>query len=116
MANMLQNRCKKLGFKKNMFYKIPPGEGKPYLASGLLLNFMYFISRDVKCKIIGYDFKSWCKDPLWYRSSTGKYLSKKHKMYLKIQAGCRLPYWKTCLNYNPKNVLLYKLLWYMFPS
>ena len=32
---MLQNTCKTLGFKKNMVYKIPPGEGKPYPASGL---------------------------------------------------------------------------------
>ena len=33
---MLQNPCKTLGFKKNMVYKIPPGEGgKPYPASGL---------------------------------------------------------------------------------
>ena len=24
-ANMLQNPCKTLGFKKNMVYKIPPG-------------------------------------------------------------------------------------------
>ena len=24
---MLQNPCKTLGFKKNMVYKIPPGEG-----------------------------------------------------------------------------------------
>ena len=33
---MLQNRCKTLGFKKNMVYKIPPGGGgKPYPASGL---------------------------------------------------------------------------------
>ena len=36
MANMLQNACKTLGFKKNMVYKIPPGGGgKPYPASGL---------------------------------------------------------------------------------
>ena len=33
---MLQNPCKALGFKKNMVYKIPPGGGKPYPASGLL--------------------------------------------------------------------------------
>ena len=32
---MLQNPCKTLGFKKNMVYKIPPGGGKPYPASGL---------------------------------------------------------------------------------
>ena len=32
---MLQNLCKTLGFKKNMVYKIPPGGGKPYPASGL---------------------------------------------------------------------------------
>ena len=25
---MLQNPCKTLGFKKNMFYKIPPGGGE----------------------------------------------------------------------------------------
>ena len=31
---MLQNPCKTLGFKKNMVYKIPPGGGKPYPASG----------------------------------------------------------------------------------
>ena len=34
---MLQNPRKTLGFKKNMVYKIPPGEGgKPYPASGLV--------------------------------------------------------------------------------
>ena len=27
MANMLQNSCKIIGFKKNMFYKIPPRGG-----------------------------------------------------------------------------------------
>ena len=32
---MLQNPCKTLGFKKNMVYKIPPGGGKTYPASGL---------------------------------------------------------------------------------
>ena len=32
---MLQNTCKTLSFKKNMVYKIPPGGGKPYPASGL---------------------------------------------------------------------------------
>ena len=32
---MLKNPCKTLGFKKNMVYKIPPGGGKPYPASGL---------------------------------------------------------------------------------
>ena len=32
---MLQNPCKTLGFKKNMIYKIPPGGGKSYPASGL---------------------------------------------------------------------------------
>ena len=32
---MLQNPCKTLGFKKNVVYKIPPGGGKPYPASGL---------------------------------------------------------------------------------
>ena len=35
---MLQNSCKTLGFKKNMVYKIPPGEGKPYPASGLIIK------------------------------------------------------------------------------
>ena len=34
---MLQNPPKTLGFKKNMVYKIPPGGGKPYPASGLLI-------------------------------------------------------------------------------
>ena len=32
---MLQNTRKTLGFKKIMVYKIPPGGGKPYLATGL---------------------------------------------------------------------------------
>ena len=32
---MLQNPCKTLGFRKNMVYKITPGGGKPYPASGL---------------------------------------------------------------------------------
>ena len=32
---MLQIPRKTLGFKKNMVYKIPPGGGKPYPASGL---------------------------------------------------------------------------------
>ena len=37
---MLQNPCKTLGIKKNMVYKIPPGEGgKPYPASGLIRPF-----------------------------------------------------------------------------
>ena len=37
---MLQNHRKKLGFKKNMVYEIPPGGGggKPYPASGLILK------------------------------------------------------------------------------
>ena len=35
---MLQNLCKTLGFKKNMVYEIPPGGGKPYPASGLLIE------------------------------------------------------------------------------
>ena len=36
---MLQNPCKTLGFKKNMVYKIPPGGGgKPYPASGLIVQ------------------------------------------------------------------------------
>ena len=36
---MLQNLCKTLGFKKNMVYKIPPGGGgKPYPASGLIIE------------------------------------------------------------------------------
>ena len=33
---MLQNPCETLGFKINMVYKIPPGGGKPYTASGLI--------------------------------------------------------------------------------
>ena len=33
---MLQNPRKTLGFMKNMVYKIPPGGGKPYPASGLV--------------------------------------------------------------------------------
>ena len=33
---MLQNPRKTLGFEKNMVYKIPPGGGKPYPASGLI--------------------------------------------------------------------------------
>ena len=36
-ANMLQNPCK-MSFKKNMVYKIPPGGGKPCLASGLIFR------------------------------------------------------------------------------
>ena len=32
---MWQNPHKTLGYKKNMVYKIPPGGGKPYPASGL---------------------------------------------------------------------------------
>ena len=37
---MLRNPSKTLGFKKNMFFKISPGEegGKPYPASGLGLE------------------------------------------------------------------------------
>ena len=36
---MLQKIRKTWGFKKIMVYKIPPsGEGKPYLASGLLAS------------------------------------------------------------------------------
>ena len=39
---MLQNPCKTLGFKKNMVYKIPRGGGgKPYPASGLIMNIFY---------------------------------------------------------------------------
>ena len=34
---MLQNPRKTFGFKKNMVYKIPPGGGKPYPASGLCI-------------------------------------------------------------------------------
>ena len=46
MANMLQNPCKTLGFKKNMVYKIPPGGGgKPYPASGLIWLFAMFLQR-----------------------------------------------------------------------
>ena len=39
---MLQNPCKTLGFKQNMVYKIPPGGGKPYPASGLLMRNIKF--------------------------------------------------------------------------
>ena len=39
---MLQNPCKTLGFKKNMVYKIPPGGGKPYPASGLYTGQNYY--------------------------------------------------------------------------
>ena len=37
---MLQNARKALGFKKNIVFEIPPGEGgaKPYPASGLQLS------------------------------------------------------------------------------
>ena len=46
MANMLQNACKTLGFKKNMVYEIPPwggGGGKPYPASGLCFLYHFIL-------------------------------------------------------------------------
>ena len=35
---MLQNPRKTLGYKNNVVYEIPPGIGKPYLASCLYVN------------------------------------------------------------------------------
>ena len=46
---MLQNPCKTYGFKKNMIYKIPPGGGKPYPASGLLYA-VFFLPIRLKLK------------------------------------------------------------------
>ena len=47
---MLQNPRKTLGFKKNMVYKIPPGGGgKPYPASGLMIQrYTYILLKIVK--------------------------------------------------------------------
>ena len=38
---MLQKTRKTLGFKKIMVFKIPPGGGKPYLATGLYIYIIY---------------------------------------------------------------------------
>ena len=46
---MLQNLCKTLGFKKNMVYKIPPGGGKPYPASGLIMCIYIDMFSDENC-------------------------------------------------------------------
>ena len=41
---MLQNARKTLCFKNNMVYKIPPGGGKPYPASGLYTTWPSFVN------------------------------------------------------------------------
>ena len=48
---MLQNPCKTFGFNKNMVYKISPGGGKPYPASGLVGGDVLFAK--IKKRICG---------------------------------------------------------------
>ena len=50
---MLQNPRKILGFKKNMVYKIPPGGGgKPYPASGLIIQYFFITQHRLIKKIL----------------------------------------------------------------